>query len=143
MTLRRIDVGGLELAVADCGAGPPVVLLHGFTGSGDAMSEVVEQLRVDFRVLVVDLVGHGASDRPKELEPYRMTAVVEQLRCLLERLGLDSACWLGYSMGGRAALAFAVAYPEQVDRLLLIGASAGIDDPAARAERIRADEALA
>lgn len=143
MSAHRIDVGGLALAVSDCGVGPPLVVLHGFTGSRESMIPVIEQLREDCRVIAVDLVGHGASDRPDTLDPYRMASVVDQLDLLLDRLQLRAAAWLGYSMGGRAALAFAVAHPERVERLVLIGASAGIEDPRARAERVAADEALA
>lgn len=143
MTARRVDVGGLALAVEEHGEGPPLVILHGFTGSAQTMAEVASALASNFRAIAVDLVGHGASDRPKDPRPYSMSAVLGQLRSLLEQLEIERAHWLGYSMGGRVALAFAAAHPERVDRLLLVGASAGIADRAARAERLAADSALA
>lgn len=143
MTLLRVPVGDVSLALEERGAGPPLVVLHGFTGSGRAMTGVARALAADFRTLAVDLIGHGHSDRPRELAPYRMAAAVDQLRGLLEQRGVERARWLGYSMGGRVALAFAVAHPERVERLLLVGASAGIADPTAREERVRADEQLA
>ena len=62
---------------------------------------------------------------------------------MLDALDVERASWLGYSMGGRAALAFAAAHPERVERLPLVGASAGLADPEARRERIASDEALA
>jgi len=143
MHTRRIDVGGLELAVEERGVGEPVVILHGFTGCAASMACVAEPLARRFRTLSVDLVGHGASAAPRELARYAMSDCVEQLARLVDRLGVERAHWLGYSMGGRAALALAAACPERVERLLVIGASAGLRDPAARAQRIAADEALA
>jgi 2-succinyl-6-hydroxy-2,4-cyclohexadiene-1-carboxylate synthase len=143
MTLRRIDVGGLTLAVEERGAGEPIVVLHGFTGCADSMAGVTEPLARRFRTLAVDLVGHGASDRPDDPDRYAMADCVAQLRRLLHRLGLERAGWLGYSMGGRTALAFAVAHPACVSRLLLVGASAGLADGRARAERVASDAALA
>jgi 2-succinyl-6-hydroxy-2,4-cyclohexadiene-1-carboxylate synthase len=131
------------LAVEERGAGEPIVILHGFTGCAESMSSVAAPLAQQFRTFSVDLVGHGASSAPRDPTRYAMSECVEQLRRLLARLGIERPGWLGYSMGGRAALAFAVACPERVDRLLLIGASAGLRDPAARAQRIAADEALA
>lgn len=143
MNTRRVDVGGLELAVEERGAGEPVVILHGFTGCAASMACVAERLAQHYRTLSVDLVGHGASAAPREPARYAMPDCVEQLDRLVDRLGIERAHWLGYSMGGRAALAFAIACPERVERLLLVGASAGVRDPAERAQRMAADEALA
>ena len=143
MSVRRVDVGGLELAVEEHGVGAPLMILHGFTGCARSMAGAAAALAGGFRTLSVDLVGHGSSDRPRSSERYAMSDCVEQLSALLDRLGIERARWLGYSMGGRVALAFAAAYPERVERLLLVGGSAGLADPVARAERIAADEALA
>ena len=141
--IKRIEVGGIALAVAEHGRGAPVVILHGFTGCSESMSGTAAALSAGFRALSVDLVGHGESDKPSDPGRYSMAACVGQLALLLDRLEIERAHWLGYSMGGRAALAFAVAHPERVDRMLLVGASAGLADPTARAERIASDEALA
>ncbi len=138
-----IDAKGVRLHVEESGGGEPVVLLHGFTGSTRAMAAIAAGLSETRRVLSVDLVGHGRSAAPRQANAYAMGACVEQLASLLERLGLRRAHWIGYSMGGRAALALAAAHPEQVVSALLIGASAGIRDADRRAERARADEVLA
>jgi 2-succinyl-6-hydroxy-2,4-cyclohexadiene-1-carboxylate synthase len=132
-----------RLHFVDEGAGTPVVVLHGFTGSGASMAGVAEALRGRHRVIRVDLVGHGASPAPRETAPYTMERCAAQLAGLAEALGLGPAHWLGYSMGGRAALALAAWRPHCVRSLLLVGASAGIADPTARAARVRADEVLA
>jgi 2-succinyl-6-hydroxy-2,4-cyclohexadiene-1-carboxylate synthase len=95
------------------------------------------------RVLSVDLVGHGRSAAPRDAAAYSMTACVDQLASFLDKMNLVDAHWIGYSMGGRAALAFAVAHPTRMASALLVGTSAGIRDPQQRAERARDDEALA
>lgn len=142
--LHRVDVGdGLALAVHERGAGPPVVVLHGFTGAAGSMRGVCDALAATHRVLAVDLVGHGASDAPRGVARYAMDDCVAQLARACGALGVERAAWVGYSMGGRTALQVAVARPALVGKLVLVGATAGIADPAARAERVASDEALA
>jgi len=143
MRSHRIDARGVRLHVAELGSGPPVVLLHGFTGSTRAMAGVAEGLSGTNRTLSVDLVGHGRSAIPEDAAAYSMTTCVAQLAAALDELDLHDAHWIGYSMGGRVALSFGVAHPTRMRSALLIGASAGIRDLQQRADRIRDDEALA
>ena len=143
MLSHAIDAGGVRLHVAEMGSGTPVVLLHGFTGSARAMACIAEGLGDTHRILSIDLVGHGRSVAPRDPTAYSMTACVGQLAVALDELNVHDAHWIGYSMGGRAALAFAATHPARVTSGLLIGASAGIRDPRQRADRVRADEALA
>ncbi len=138
-----VDVGGHSLHVEDSGDGTPVLLLHGFTGSSETMTSTARALQARHRTLRVDLPGHGHSDAPDDPDAYTMASCAEQLARVLDALGIPTAHLLGYSMGGRLALGMAVLRPERVRSLVLVGASAGIADPAARAERVRADEALA
>ena len=116
------------------GSGPRLVLLHGFTQTGRSWQPVVDLLPDDIDVWCPDAPGHGDS-RPTtaNLETAALL-VVETIGC---------ARWVGYSMGGRTALRAALDHPEAVESLVLIGATAGIDDPAERARRVRDDEALA
>ena len=123
------------------GSGPPLLILHGFTGSGRAMRPLTDRLSGRFSLIVPDLVGHGRSDAPADAGAYTMAAVVDQLRRLV---ATDAPVGVvGYSMGGRVGLSLCASHPELVSRALLIGASPGLDDPAARAARRAADEALA
>ena len=140
---QRFELGDVTLAVERTGAGAPVFVLHGFTGDADSMRGIGEALGSHFEVLFVELVGHGRSDAPRALPSYSMPACVDQLVRLGDALGISRAHWLGYSMGGRAALSLAAAAPERVASLLLVGASAGLSDPEVRRERIASDEALA
>lgn len=143
MSAAALGAAEPRLHFVEEGAGTPVVVLHGFTGSGASMAGVAAALRGRHRVIRVDLAGHGASPAPRDVAPYAMERCAAQLAGLAEALGLGPAHWLGYSMGGRAAFALAAWHPRCVRSLLLVGASAGIADPAARAARVRADEALA
>lgn len=140
---RWTAAGGFRLHVELEGAGPPVVVLHGFTGSGRSMSGVSCMLSASHRTLRIDLPGHGRSDAPRDRNAYSMERCLAQLEAVLAALDVRRAHWLGYSMGGRVALAFAVAHPERVRSALLVGPRAGIADPEARAARVRDDEALA
>jgi 2-succinyl-6-hydroxy-2,4-cyclohexadiene-1-carboxylate synthase len=141
--MARIDLGGINLNVERAGAGPPVVLLHGFTGSAATWRPLVEVLAPAFTTLSVDLVGHGESDAPAELEHYRMRPAVDDLAALLRAQGFERATWLGYSLGGRVALQVGVHRPDVVSSLVLEGATPGLADEAERAARVRADEELA
>ncbi len=131
------------LHVACAGDGPPVVLLHGFTGSVETMAGVRDGLVDRWRTLSVDLPGHGRSHTIHDPASCAMEPTCDALGRVLDVHALPSAAWLGYSMGGRIALGVAVRHPERVRRLVLVGASAGLADPAARAARRAADDALA
>ncbi len=140
----RVGPVGSALHVEQRGAGRPVLLLHGFTGSTRTLDDVAEGLRAAARsTIAVDLLGHGESDAPREAAAYAMERCSASLVRVLDAAGAGRADVLGYSMGGRVALGLAVAHPERVRSLVLIGASAGIADPAERAARRSADDALA
>ncbi|MDA1145150.1 MAG: 2-succinyl-6-hydroxy-2,4-cyclohexadiene-1-carboxylate synthase [Chloroflexi bacterium] len=141
--MARIDVDGLALNVERTGAGPPVVLVHGFTGSTTTWDRLTAVLAPRFEVIAIDVVGHGASDSPTAVDRYQMRRCVDDLVAALRRLGHERAAWLGYSMGARTALQVAAHRPDAVAALVLEGVTAGFADPAERAARIASDEALA
>ncbi len=141
--MTRIAVNGVTYAVREWGAGPPLLLLHGFTGCGALWTPIAEVLAAQYRIVAPDLLGHGASAAPADPARHAMAHAVADLAALLDGLGIPSAAVCGYSMGGRLALAFAVAHPQRVAALVLEGASPGIADPAERAARADADAAWA
>ena len=141
--MPRFDVEGLGLHADVAGTGPPLVLLHGFTGSADTWSGLTAALAADYTVIAPDLVGHGHSDAPAEVERYRMQRAAADLVALVRQLGHERAAWLGYSLGGRTALQLVADHPGAVEALILEGASPGITDPEERAARVRSDEAMA
>lgn len=138
-----IDIDGLSLHAEVAGSGPPVVLVHGFTGTGKSWRSLVEVLAPNFTTIAVDVVGHGRSASPEALDRYQMARAVDDLAALLRALGHERAAWLGYSLGGRIALQVAVRRPDVVSALVLEGATPGLDTAEERAARIAADEVLA
>jgi 2-succinyl-6-hydroxy-2,4-cyclohexadiene-1-carboxylate synthase len=122
---------------------PVLVLLHGFTQDHRAWDWVRDGLRRVGPTVAVDLIGHGASPKPEALAPYRIEACLDQLEAVLAGLKLQQAWWVGYSLGGRVALQMAVHKAQRVAGLVLGSTTAGIPELDVRAERIKADEALA
>ena len=141
--MPRVDVDGLGLHAELAGSGPPLVLLHGFTGSAGTWSGLTAALAADYTVIAPDLIGHGRSDAPGDVDRYRMSRAVDDLVALVRQLGHGRAAWLGYSLGGRTALQLVVQHPEAVEALILEGASPGIADGDERAARVASDEAMA
>jgi 2-succinyl-6-hydroxy-2,4-cyclohexadiene-1-carboxylate synthase len=113
-----------------------LVLLHGFTNTGASWDEVTTALAERYRPVAPDIRGHGSASSRR---PVTLAGVIADVGALAPA----SFELAGYSMGGRLALHVAFALPGRVSRLTLIGASPGIDDPGARAERRAADERLA
>jgi 2-succinyl-6-hydroxy-2,4-cyclohexadiene-1-carboxylate synthase len=123
------------------GAGSPLVLLHGFTGRIATWQPARDVLGARHRVIAIDLPGHGRSPAPAC--STRLPDVAGALVAVLDRLGVERAAWLGYSLGGRAALHVALAHPVRVRCLVLESASPGIADARERLARAAADDALA
>jgi 2-succinyl-6-hydroxy-2,4-cyclohexadiene-1-carboxylate synthase len=124
----------LHRAVTGPRAGQPVVLVHGFTQTLEAWEAVADRLAGRHRVVRVDLPGHGGSGAVR-------VGFGEAAGLVGEAGG--AAVYVGYSLGGRLCLRLALDRPDLVRGLVLVGASPGIADPAARARRRDADEALA
>jgi 2-succinyl-6-hydroxy-2,4-cyclohexadiene-1-carboxylate synthase len=121
----------------DGGVPEPVLLLHGFTQTGRGWDEVVRHLDGErYRALAPDIRGHGAAATRRP---------IDFAACVHDAVGLVRAPFTlaGYSQGGRLALHVALAHPRLVTRLVLVSATAGIEDEAERARRRDADEALA
>jgi 2-succinyl-6-hydroxy-2,4-cyclohexadiene-1-carboxylate synthase len=133
----------LDFHVEIEGGGPPLLLLHGFTGGVRSWDEVRPQLVRSARVIAMDLIGHGLSASPDDSRRYTLEWSARDLTSLLDALHLERVHVLGYSMGGRVALHFALRQPERVGGLILESASPGIEHHAARQRRIQSDEALA
>jgi 2-succinyl-6-hydroxy-2,4-cyclohexadiene-1-carboxylate synthase len=146
--MTMIEVGGVCYWVRehcpvdrDTQARTPLLLLHGFTGSSANWAGLLP--RFGRRTVAPDLLGHGRSAAPKAPARYAMENAAADLAALIEHTVAEPVHLLGYSMGGRLALYFALTHPSLVKTLTLESASPGLADPAARAERRVADEALA
>ena len=124
------------------GNGPPLWLLHGFTGHGQSLEPVSRILSQQFSLLAIDLPGHGRTrDIPDPNAKFE--EVLADLHDAVRRWRAHPLHMVGYSMGGRVALGFAFRFPDAVASLTLLGASPGIADPAQRQERSVLDRDLA
>jgi 2-succinyl-6-hydroxy-2,4-cyclohexadiene-1-carboxylate synthase len=113
----------------------PLVLVHGFTQTGESWGPVVAHLGRHLSLVMPDAPGHGGSSL--------VAADLWRTADLLADTVPGPASWAGYSMGGRMALHVALAHPEKVERLVLISATAGIDGDSQRQARRSSDDALA
>jgi 2-succinyl-6-hydroxy-2,4-cyclohexadiene-1-carboxylate synthase len=117
-------------------APPTILLLHGFTQTGRSWDPVVAALAERYRALAPDLRGHGSAADARPID-------FERVRADLLALAPERFALAGYSMGGRIALGLALAAPERIERLVLIGTSPGLDDAVARRGRSATEAALA
>lgn len=113
---------------------PSLCFLHGFMGSSADWAPVLSALNGQGGSLTVDLPGHGGSLNVPE-HYYCMEGATQALADVLDEAGIDQCSLVGYSMGGRIALHFALFHPDRVRRLVLESASPGLRDEDERAER--------
>lgn len=132
----------IELFPSDKEDSPFIFFLHGFTGSSKDWEEIIPQLNPNYNCAAVDLIGHGKSDSPENVELYKVNSLVQQLDKVFKHFTRDKFILVGYSMGGRAALSYAAKNPENLLGLILESSSAGIADEKLRQERILADEKI-
>ncbi len=141
---RYIDAGDdLRLHVAISGKGPPLVLLHGFTGSTESWGALRFALQDHLTLIAVDFAGHGRSSSPDDPARYSAEWFNDDLETICDKLDLERTALMGYSMGGRFALRFALAHTARVSALILESTSPGIADSAERAARVASDGQLA
>ncbi|MBI4269224.1 MAG: alpha/beta fold hydrolase [Candidatus Rokubacteria bacterium] len=112
-------------------AAPPVVFLHGLTGHARTWDDEARLLSPRFRVLALDQRGHGDSD-PAPDGDYTVDAMAGDAAAFTDALGLARASFVGLSMGGRVAIAFAARHPERMGRLIVVDIGPDIA-PAGRA----------
>ncbi len=118
-TSRRVlALHGNRVSYLDEGAGDVVLLIHGIGGSSDCWGDLVHRLAKRNRVVAVDLLGHGQSDKPRG--DYSLGAFAVWLRDFLEALNIREATVIGHSFGGGVALQFAHQHKEYCRRLVLI-----------------------
>lgn len=102
---------------------PPLTLVHGVGGQLRYWDWVVDELAPDFRILRHDQRGHGQSDKPRDR--ITIDEFVADLKALLDHVGLERTHLFGFSLGGLVVQAFALAHPEYIDKLIIMGSVAG------------------
>lgn len=139
MITLYFKIGDAKYSYTVHGQGTPIVLLHGFTGRASTWNRLVERLQDKFKIITIDLPGHGHTSTET---PRTMEHCCDDLMQLFKHLQLTSVHLIGYSMGGRTALSFAMIYPELIKTLTLESASPGLSDAQERARRRAHDEHL-
>jgi len=132
---KTFEVDGFTLAWDEWGSGegPPLVLLHGFSGSAHDFALHVPALAENRRVLAIDHRGHGRSTNSLDEATYTVDHIVDDVIDWLSHTVDGPIDLLGHSMGGRVALRFALARRDLVHSLILMDTTAwqfGVDDPA-------------
>jgi pimeloyl-ACP methyl ester carboxylesterase len=118
---RWVSVDGQHLNTISLGEGPPLVFIHGLSGSWPNWLEQLPVFAQERRVVAMDLPGFGHSPMPST--DISISAYARLLDRLFDELGLDAAAVVGNSMGGFIAAELAIAFPQRVERLVLVSAA--------------------
>ena len=121
-------VNGLQLFYRDSGSGDPLLLLHGFTGSGDDWKHVFAEPLAGYRIIAPDLRGHGRSTNPDRV--FKFADVASDVFALLDRLGLDRVKAIGMSAGANTLLHMATAQPSRIISMIHVSGTPRFPDQA-------------
>ncbi|WP_281648415.1 alpha/beta fold hydrolase [Parendozoicomonas sp. Alg238-R29] len=134
LELVQSSAGDIDFSMLQGGnaEGETILMIHGFGADKDNWVRLAGELGDTYRIVAVDLAGHGESSQTKsnkgaELD-FLVTSQADRLNTLLDTLDIDKVHYMGNSMGGAIGLAFAVAHPERLKSLTLLD-NAGIDSP--------------
>ncbi len=137
------NVNNVTYHYTDQGSGQPVILLHGFMGSTLNWNTIIPILERHNRVIAIDILGHGHSASPADFQRYSIEETASDMAVLLEILNAKPINLVGYSMGARIALYFALAYPHFMNKLVLESGSPGLETQIERSSRAASDDQLA
>lgn len=140
----KFVVNEVSYHVEVCGKGFPLVMLHGFTGRGSNWSPFCTILGKNSKLIMPDIIGHGATETSSlEEDKYLLPSVAKDFIKIIDEFGFEKVDILGYSMGGRLAIAMAILFPDRVRNLILESASPGLKTDLERKERRNSDADLA
>lgn len=125
---HTVQINDMEMYYEEYGAGKPLVLLHGFGGCAQNWHPFTAKLSERYRLIVVDLRGHGYSTNPDNRFTHREAAA--DVFLLLDRLGIGHFSAMGMSTGGMALLHMATSQPKRIDSMVLISATSYFPDQA-------------
>jgi len=133
--MKKINFNHHPISFNDEGDGPALVLLHGFMESLQIWDEFAQILSKSFRVVRIDLPGHGKTPVMYELHP--MSLMAEVVKTVLEELQINKCVMVGHSMGGYVTLDFAKQFPELLSGICLFHSQAAADNEKERENRRR------
>ncbi|HEY8571893.1 alpha/beta fold hydrolase [Phenylobacterium sp.] len=130
--MPMLNRDGVNLYYEVQGAGPVILLTHGYSATSQMWAGQVEALSKDHTLVTWDMRGHGRSDYPEDQGLYSEEATVADMAALLDAVGAKSAIIGGLSLGGYMSLAFHRAHPERTEALLIIDTGPGYKKDEAR-----------
>ncbi|MBZ5608585.1 MAG: alpha/beta hydrolase [Acidobacteriia bacterium] len=130
--MPTLDRAGVKLHYETYGAGPVILLSHGYSATTEMWRGQIEALSRDHQLILWDMRGHGRSDYPADPAEYSEDKTVADMAALLDAAGADRAIVGGLSLGGYMSLAFHRAHPERVRALLIIDTGPGFKNEEAR-----------
>jgi len=129
-----------KISYTDTGKGKAIVLLHGFLENKKMWREYIELFSEKYRVVAIDLLGHGESDCLGYV--HKMEDNANAVNAVLENLNIEKATIVGHSMGGYVGLAFAELFPEKIQKLVLLNSTSKEDSEERKQNRTRAIKAV-
>jgi pimeloyl-ACP methyl ester carboxylesterase len=116
------EVNGVRLHYAAAGGGKLILFLHGFPEFWYAWKDQLTEFGRDHLAVAPDMRGYNLSSKPTDIEQYRVKYLVEDVKALSEKLGHKRFILVGHDWGGAVAWAFAMRYPERLEKLIIINA---------------------
>lgn len=138
--MNYLSYKNTKIGYAESGKGSAIVLLHGFLENSSMWDYFVEKLSGKYRVITIDLLGHGQTECLGYV--HKMEDNADVVAAVLSELKIRRAVIAGHSMGGYVALAFAELYPEKVKAIALINSTSRADNDERKANRDRAIAAV-
>ena len=135
---QSIHVNGIELFFRDSGSGEPLLLLHGFTGSGDDWQHVFAEPLAGYRIIAPDLRGHGRSTNPGGA--FTFADVARDIFALLDQLGIDRVKAIGMSAGANTLLHMATQQPSRIVAMIHVSGTPRFPDQARAIMRTMTEE---
>ena len=127
--MPQVTANGIRISYEERGRGPAAVWAHGLCGTLRTWEGIMARLQDRCRVIAYDARGHGASEKPPDAAAYSQDLMVEDLRGLLDALGVERAVVGGHSMGANVALNVALRHPGRCLGLVAVGIGSGSSDP--------------
>lgn len=138
--MKNILYKNTKISYTDSGEGNAIVLLHGFLENKKMWKDYVSFFSNQYRIITIDLLGHGESDCLGYV--HSMEDNAHAVQEVLEYLQIKKTTILGHSMGGYVGLAFAELYPESIQKLILLNSTSKEDSPEKKLNRTRAIKAV-
>ena len=117
-----IETNGIKLHTIVIGSGEPLILLHGFPEFWYCWKSVIPGLKEKFKLIIPDMRGYNLSDKPKDVQKYKMEYLIGDIKGLIKELNLKRVILAGHDWGGVVAWAFAEKYPELLKKLIILNA---------------------